>query len=272
MKTPFLLGALGALTLLLLSSCVDPNYYGESVHYGSASYTTLPNGHNTVYVSGTPYYHHGSQWYRRSSGRYISCSRPHGYHGSIGHSGHHSSHGISRLPYGYRSVTVGSSSYYNHGSTWYRKSGSRYVTCQRPSGYSSHNQHKSHGYSSSSKHHRSDSYRRPSSHSSHSSHSSQSSHSSHSSHSSRSSHGTHDRQRNSSDRKKHGKATKKHSDHSQSVSPKRGSSTYVSTRTKPSTKTRTKSSRVPEYKKKKHTISKQLKSKSSSDKGKRRLR
>lgn len=266
MKTPFLLGALGALTLLLLSSCVDPNYYGESVHYGSASYTTLPNGHNTVYVSGTPYYHHGSQWYRRSSGRYISCSRPHGYHGSIGHSGHHSSHGISRLPYGYRSVTVGSSSYYNHGSTWYRKSGSRYVTCQRPSGYSSHNQHKSHGYSSSSKHHRSDSYRRPSSHSSHSSQSS------HSSHSSRSSHGTHDRQRNSSDRKKHGKATKKHSDHSQSVSPKRGSSTYVSTRTKPSTKTRTKSSRVPEYKKKKHTISKQLKSKSSSDKGKRRLR
>ena len=260
MKTPFLLGALGALTLLLLSSCVDPNYYGESVHYGSASYTTLPNGHNTVYVSGTPYYHHGSQWYRRSSGRYISCSRPHGYHGSIGHSGHHSSHGISRLPYGYRSVTVGSSSYYNHGSTWYRRSGSRYVTCQRPSGYSSHNQHKSHGYSSSSKHHRSDSYRRPSSHSSQRSHSS------------RSSHGTHDRQRNSSDRKKHGKATKKHSDHSQSVSPKRGSSTYVSTRTKPSTKTRTKSSRVPEYKKKKHTISKQLKSKSSSDKGKRRLR
>jgi hypothetical protein len=257
MKTPFLLGALGALTLLLLSSCVDPSYYGGSVHYGSASYATLPYGYDTVHVSGTPYYHYGSQWYRRSSGRYISCSRPHGYHGSIGHSRHQSSHGISHLPYGYRSVTVGSSSYYNHGSTWYRKSGSRYVTCQRPSGYSNHNQHRSHGNSSSSKYHGSDSYRRPDSHSSRSS---------------RSSHGTHDRHRDSSDSKKHSKSNKKRSDHSQRVSPKRGSSTYVSTRSKPSTKTRTKSSRIPTHSKKAQPFTKPSKLQTKSGKSKSRLR
>ncbi len=257
MKTPFLLTALGALTLLLLSSCVDPGYYGGSAHYSSASYTTLPHGYNTVYVSGTPYYHHGSQWYRRSSGRYINCSRPHGYHGSIGHSRHQSSYGISHLPYGYRSVTVGSSNYYNHGSTWYRKSGSRYVTCQRPSGYSNHNQHRSHSNSSSSKYHKSDSYRRPDIHSSRSN---------------RSSHGSHDRNRNSSDSKNHGKATKKRSSHPQSVSPKRGSSTYVSTRSKPSTKTHTKSSKKTKQSKNTRLQSKPLKIMTSSNKDKLRRR
>lgn len=251
MKTPFLLGALGALTLLLLSSCVDPSYYGESVHYGSTGYSTLPSGYNTVHVSGTPYYHYGSQWYRGSSGRYISCSRPYGYHGSIGHS-RHSSHGISHLPYGYRSVTVGSSSYYNHGSSWYRRSGSRYVTCQRPSGYSNHNQHRSHGNSSSRKYHKSDSYRRSGSHSN------------------RSSRGSHDRHRDSSDSKKHSKSSKKRNDHSQRVSPKRGSSTYVSTRSKPSTKARTKSSRVSKHSKKAKSFPKPSKRQKRPDKKKSR--
>ena len=119
------------------------------LHYGSSSYSALPYGYNTVHVSGVPYYYYGNRWYRRSSGRYISCSRPHGYHGSIGHSGHHYNHGISRLPHGYRSVTVGDSRYYNHGSNWYRKSGSRYVTCARPTSYRSPQTHHRHNTGSS---------------------------------------------------------------------------------------------------------------------------
>jgi hypothetical protein len=138
MKASFLLGALSLLTLLFLPSCVDPSYYAGSSSYGSSSYTTMPHGYNTVQVSGVPYYYYGNSWYRRSSGRYISCVRPHGYSGSIGYSSYSSQYGrgITRLPSGHRSVSVGSSNYYNHDSAWYRRSGSSYVTCARPSGYS----------------------------------------------------------------------------------------------------------------------------------------
>lgn len=96
MKTPLLLLSLSAVSLLLLSSCVDPNYYGGSAYYGSSSYsssyTTMPYGYTTVHVSGVPYYYYGNSWYRRSGSRYISCARPHGYSGSIGHSSRYSSY------------------------------------------------------------------------------------------------------------------------------------------------------------------------------------
>jgi len=177
MKTSLLLVALCTLVLLLLPSCVDPNYYGSSsygsIHYGSSSYSALPYGYNTVHVSGVPYYYYGNRWYRRSSGRYISCSRPHGYQGSIGHSSQHYNHGISRLPYGYRSVSVGNSRYYNHGSTWYRKSGNRYVTCQRPTSYRSPQTYRQHNTGSSYRYSKPDYHHRESSHSgSHSNHNS----------------------------------------------------------------------------------------------------
>lgn len=141
MNNAFLTTVLTALGILSLSSCVDPTYYeGGYRSSGSATFTTLPHGYSTIYVSGNPYYYHGSRWYRRSGSHYINCSRPHGYHGNIGSPHHYS--GISRLPYGYRTTYVGGSRYYNHGSTWYRKSGSRYVSCAKPSGHHS-NTHKS---------------------------------------------------------------------------------------------------------------------------------
>ena len=141
MNNAFLTTALTALGILSLSSCVDPTYYeGGYRSSGSATFTTLPHGYSTIYVSGNPYYYHGSRWYRRSGSHYINSSRPHGYHGNIGSPHHYS--GVSRLPYGYRTTYVGGSRYYNHGSTWYRKSGSRYVSCAKPSGHHS-NAHKS---------------------------------------------------------------------------------------------------------------------------------
>lgn len=140
MNHPLLHIALGMIAAVLLSSCVDPNYYGGSYGYvGSSSYSTLPYGYQTVYVSGTPYYYHGKSWYRYHGGRYVVCPRPYGYHGSIGHTHHHGT--ISRLPYGCRKVVVHGRPYYNHGNHWYRKSGSRYVTCSKPSGYRDHKKH-----------------------------------------------------------------------------------------------------------------------------------
>jgi len=211
MKTPLLLSVLCALVLLLLPSCADPNYYGSSSYgssyYGSSSYSTLPYGYNTVHVSGVPYYYYGNSWYRRSSGRYISCSRPHGYHGSIGHSGHHYNHGISRLPHGYRSVTVGDSRYYNHGSNWYRKSGSRYVTCARPTSYRSPQTHYRHNTGSSYRYSKTDHRDRDSSRS-----------------------GNH---RSSSGSKTYVKPNSKHRSHFNSASAERKSSPYVSTQSRP---------------------------------------
>lgn len=139
--------------ILLLSSCVDPNYYGGGSYYGSYSYTTLPYGYRTVYVSGAPYYYYGNRWYRHHGGRYISCARPHGYHGSIGRV-HHHGHSISHLPHGYRTVVVGGHRYYHHGSSWYRKSGSHYTRCASPSGYKGPSSHHPH-YRGSDHHQRS---------------------------------------------------------------------------------------------------------------------
>lgn len=148
MKHRILLPILTALLALCVSSCVDPYYYDDSTTFSaSASYTTLPHGYQTVYVSGIPYYYCGSRWYRRSGSHYIVCSRPYGYYGHLGRSYHHYS--ISRLPYGCRTTYVGGHRYYNHGDKWYRKSGSGYVACSKPKGDSKHKHQK---YHASSKH------------------------------------------------------------------------------------------------------------------------
>jgi hypothetical protein len=127
---------LTALGIFSLCSCVDPNYYGASYGYtGSATITSLPYGYHTVYVSGTPYYYFGTTWYRRHGSHYITCPRPHGYHGNLGKYHHHN---LSHLPHGYQTTYIGGHRYYTHGNTWYRKSGSGYVTCPKPSGHSSY--------------------------------------------------------------------------------------------------------------------------------------
>lgn len=145
MKHSFPLLLFAALGVFLLSSCVDPNYYHtgntRTSYSTSATFTTLPHGYRTIYVSGTPYYYCGTRWYRRSGSHYVTCARPYGYYGTIGRSHHY--HGLSRLPYGCRTTYVGGHRYYTHGNTWYRKSGSRYVTCSKPSSYHS-DRHKAH--------------------------------------------------------------------------------------------------------------------------------
>lgn len=149
MKHLFPLISLASLSIFLLSSCVDPNYYNTgssgTSYSTSATFTTLPHGYRTVYVSGNPYYYCGSRWYRRSGSHYITCARPYGYYGTIGRTHHYQS--VSRLPYGYRSTYVGGHRYYTHRNTWYRKSGSRYVTCSKPSSPQS-DRHKSHNRTS----------------------------------------------------------------------------------------------------------------------------
>ena len=131
-----------SLAILSLCSCVDPYYGGGYSYSGSATFSTLPLGYRTIYVGGTPYYYYDNRWYRRSGGHYITCPRPLGYHGSLGKHHHYSS--ISRLPYGCRTTYVGGHRYYHHGNTWYRKSGSGYVTCPKPSGHSSHSYKRTH--------------------------------------------------------------------------------------------------------------------------------
>ena len=125
MKSPLLLTASCLLGLLLLTSCLDPNYYGGGSFYGSYSYTSLPYGYRTVYVSGAPYYYYGSRWYRHHGGRYISCARPHGYHGSIGRTR------------------------YRHGSNWHRNSGSHYTPRAHTPSYKSYRKPDYHRKSSS---------------------------------------------------------------------------------------------------------------------------
>lgn len=168
MKHRILLPVLTALLVLCLSSCVDPYYYDDNTTLSvSASYTTLPHGYQTVYVSGIPYYYCGSRWYRRSGSHYIVCSRPYGYYGHIGRPYHH--HSIQRLPYGCRTTYVGGHRYYTHNNKWYRKSGSGYVACAKPKSHHAHapktyqkskkhqnHGHKSHSYKGKHKTHKSD--------------------------------------------------------------------------------------------------------------------
>ena len=56
MKHSFPLLLFAALGVFLLSSCVDPNYYHtgntRTSYSTSATFTTLPHGYRTIYVSG----------------------------------------------------------------------------------------------------------------------------------------------------------------------------------------------------------------------------
>ena len=68
-----------ALTLMSLPSCGPTIIAPPVAHPPSLGLRVLPYGYRTVHVGGVPYYYNGSRWYRRSHGRYISCSRPRGY-------------------------------------------------------------------------------------------------------------------------------------------------------------------------------------------------
>ncbi|MBT8036208.1 MAG: hypothetical protein KJO21_01570 [Verrucomicrobiae bacterium] len=151
----FVMIALSSIALITLSSCVDPNIYGGSgygsAYYSSSSYSTLPYGYRTVRVSGTPYYYYGNSWYRRSSGRYISCSRPHGYHGTIGRHSYHHSRSITHSPHRYRSPYTGSSRYSSHNKDWnHRHSNNHYAKPYSSSKYSKHHRTGSSNYHSTS--------------------------------------------------------------------------------------------------------------------------
>lgn len=151
------------LAILSLCSCVDPYYGGSYSYSGSATFTTLPYGYHTIYVGSTPYYYFDNRWYRRSGSHYVICPRPHGYHGSLGK--HHHYRSVSRLPYGCRTTYVHGHRYYTHGDTWYRKSGSGYVTCPKPSGHTGHrhqDRHSSYKHRDDGKKHSSDHHRHPS--------------------------------------------------------------------------------------------------------------
>lgn len=147
MKIPSALITLSAVALLLLPSCVVPEHYAGSGYYTDTSLSTLPCGYRTVHVSGVPYYYYENNWYRRSGDRYINCSRPYGYKGSIGRH-YHNNHEVTRLPYGYRTTIISGTRYYNHGNNWYRRSGNRYASCPKPHGHSGNylNHHRTHNH------------------------------------------------------------------------------------------------------------------------------
>ena len=124
--------ALGSLALLVLPSCVVPsNYYGSSHSSLNTSISVLPHGYQTIYVGGSPYYYHGSTWYRRYNNRFIRSSRPSNYHGSIGRSTSYN-RGLQRLPSGYNSVNISGSRYYQKGNSWYQRKGNQYYKTSRP--------------------------------------------------------------------------------------------------------------------------------------------
>lgn len=138
MRNKFLALITCSFAVLSASSCVVPD--GNLASYSTTSLSVLPTGYRTVHVGGNPYYYARNSWYRRSNGRYISCSRPHGYHGSVGafYGGYGSGYGLSRLPGGFRTVNYGGQIYYNSGSSWYHRRGGRYHQCSAPRGYSSY--------------------------------------------------------------------------------------------------------------------------------------
>ena len=94
-----------------------------------------------------------------------SCVDPGYYAGSSYRSG---SSSYSSLPYGYRTVNVGSNPYYYSGNSWYTRNNGRYTSCARPHGYNGsigrHSSYSSNRYNTSSSH------RYPSNYGSHSSH------------------------------------------------------------------------------------------------------
>lgn len=129
--------ALSSLVLCLLSSCVvPPGYYGNGPSVRTSTVVTslrvLPHGYRTIHVGGSPFYHHGNNWYKRHHNGYIRCDRPHNYHGSIGrHSSYHKpSYGHSRVSY--TPVYIGGTKYYRNGSSLYQRRGDRYYKTSYP--------------------------------------------------------------------------------------------------------------------------------------------
>lgn len=142
------------ISALSISSCVVPD--GRLVTHSSTSLSVLPTGYRTVNVGGDPYYYARNSWYRRHNGRYIGCSRPHGYRGSIGSSyarGYGNHYGLSRLPSGYSSVSYGGQIFYNNGSSWYNRNGGRYHRCSAPRGYRNNRYHSNRRTSYGSRNH-----------------------------------------------------------------------------------------------------------------------
>jgi len=133
MKPKLLLSAAAAVIALAIPSCVIDPGLAHSTH-ASVGITTLPHGYKTVTVGGSPYYFVNNSWYRRSNGRYFISSRPHGYKGSIGQS-YGKSHGLAKLPHGYKSFSHSGIIYYSNGSNFYRRSNGRYIRSSRPHGY-----------------------------------------------------------------------------------------------------------------------------------------
>jgi hypothetical protein len=140
----------GAALCLSLASCVVP--YGDGYQGSSATYTTyqtgyrissLPRGYRSESISGRNYYYHNGHYYERNSGGYVVIDAPRQsrYYsdysrfrqgGATTVTTYQPGYRISSLPRGYRSESLGGSTYYYHNGAYYQRNSGGYVVTAAP--------------------------------------------------------------------------------------------------------------------------------------------
>jgi hypothetical protein len=144
----------GAALCLSLASCVVP--YTDGYQGSSATYTTyqpgyritsLPRGYRSESISGRNYYYHNGHYYERNSGGYVVIAAPRqsryysdysrfrqGGRPSAGTTvtTYQPGYRLSSLPRGYRSESIGGSTYYYHNGAYYQRNAGGYIVTDAP--------------------------------------------------------------------------------------------------------------------------------------------
>ncbi len=148
---PTLLAASALTVGLSMTSCVTPyDAYGTTTvtTYSSGHrVNSLPRGYRTEIIGGNTYYYNDGNYYRSRSGGYVVVDPPRSsryFDEYDRHRNHNHRRGnrrdhrndnvnvITRLPNGYRTVTVRGDTYYQHRDRYYRRHGNGYVTVNSP--------------------------------------------------------------------------------------------------------------------------------------------
>lgn len=142
-RIPVVLAASSLAIGLSMSSCVAPyDAYGPTTVTGySPGYraNSLPQGYRTEIIGGNTYYYHNGAYYRSRSGSYVVVDAPRSsrYYRDYDQYNRRSHRNqnvnvITRLPSGYRAVTVQGETYYQHRNSYYRRHGNGYTGVARP--------------------------------------------------------------------------------------------------------------------------------------------
>jgi hypothetical protein len=128
-----------------LSSCVEP--YGSTIGgISNNPYTayergyqinTLPRGYQSETVSGSTYFYHDGNYYRRSSNGYVvtdapRSSRYYNEYARMRQTDNRNYRDNVTLPRGYRTENISGSTYYYHNGKYYRRSTNGYMEIDAP--------------------------------------------------------------------------------------------------------------------------------------------